>query len=239
MDKHSHIIGRHLFEIDFSSREKTYELQNRVSSIFRNQLTDGMEKVFDRMILQNKLVRVDNLVLDIGNIPLDLLEDEFARRVLEKLEQELLLLLLHDNSGFNDAEDLSNDQTGAYLSLLEYFLLKGMLPWWGGGGNLATPGKALEFLLTNSSRQLKELITRTGQKSYVRTRLVYQFSEQHIRSVIGILEPGEAPFIIGYHTEVVKVQQEKQVVRSEESDFRKAVWVFILTYLLVDRGSHF
>src|SRR5690606_8090265 len=99
--------------------------------------------------------------------------------------------------------------------------------------NPDTPFLAVDFLLAHSAEELKALILKTGQKSYVRKRLVYQFSEHQLRGIIRILEPAEAEFIFEYHSGVIKVQREKQLVKSPESEFKTAVWEFILTYLLL------
>lgn len=239
MDKYSHIIRQQVFEVNFSSRERSRDLQDKISSIFNNHLAEEMESLFERIIPRDKLIRVDNLTIDIGEIPFASLDTELTSRVIEKLEEQLSLLLLHDNSAAAEAGSVSSRPQESYLSLLEYFLLKGSLPWWAGSQDPDTPFMAVDFLLAHSAEKLRALIMQAGQKSYVRKRLVYQFGEHQLRSIIGILEPSEAEFIFGYHSEVIKVQREKQPVKSTEIEFKTAVWEFILTYLIVDRGTHF
>ncbi len=199
-----------------------------------------MGVLFDDIVPQNKHLRIGNLTIDLGHIKFESLDRELVDQVIEKLEREISLLLLHDNTAAeDDAEQYPNDQSGSYVSLLEYFLLRGMLPWWAGSENSATPFLAFEFLLSQNPGALVRLIQRIGQKSYVRKRLVYQLSEEQIRSFISILEPAEAEFIFDYHAEVIRTQRQKQLIKNEETEFKKAVWEFIVTYLIVDRGSHF
>lgn len=241
MYKHPHIIGRHIFDIDFTSKEESEVLQDKISAIFNNRLMDEMNSLFDRVLPSNRIIKLDSLSIDIGNISFESLDSELPNRLIQKLEQELMLILLHDNAATDteSADIFEDDKKGSYLQLLEFFLLKGSFPWWVSGTERPAISEVLEFLLLNSSLKLKELIMRVGRSSYSRRRLVYQFSEQQIKYIIVLLEPEEAEFIFDYQQNVVQVQREVLLVKNEESDFKKAVWVLILSFLIVDRGSHF
>ena len=241
MDKHPHIIGRQIFDIDFSSEDASYVLQDKISTIFKNRLMDEINNLFDRIIPSNRIIKLDTLNIDIGNFAFDLLETELPNKLIQKLEQELMLILLHDNAvQLADSDDIFQaDKKVSYLQLLEFFLLKGSYPWWVSVTDGPALNEVLEFLFSNSSLKLKELIMRTGRNSYVRKRLLYQFSEQQIRYIIIILEPNEAEFIFDYHHNLVQVHRELILVKNEESDFIKAIWLLILSFLILDRGSHF
>ena len=242
MNKHPHIIARQTFDIDYPSKDNAHALQDKVSKIFNMQLMDEIGALFDRLVPQNRIIRIDSLVLDIGDISGSSLETELPRRVIDKLEQELRLLLLHDNFAqdtTNNNEHYADDEKGNYLQLLEYFLLEGSLPWWASNEDGFSMAMVLEFLFNNSSLRLRDLVLRVGQKSFVRKRLVYQFPEELIKYLIVLLEPEEAEFIFEYHQEVVQVQRDKQLVKNEESEFKKAVWLFILSYLIVEKSSNF
>ncbi|HEY1010170.1 MAG: contractile injection system tape measure protein [Daejeonella sp.] len=240
MQKYSHIIGRQIFEVQCSSEAKGRELQDKISLLFNTELQRRIDALFEDIIPKSKHLRIGNLTIDLGNIGYESLDHELVIRIIEKLEREISLLLLHDNQAADtDAEPHSTDQEGSYLTLVEYFLLRGTLPWWAGTEHSASPFLAFDFLLTQSPQSLITLIMRVGQKAYVRKRLIYQFSEDQIKAFIGILEPSQAAFIFDYHAEVVNTQRKNLLVKNEEADFKKAVWDFIVTYLIVDRGSHF
>ncbi|MDP3468470.1 MAG: contractile injection system tape measure protein [Daejeonella sp.] len=241
MDKYPNIIGRQIFDIDFSSKEESHVLQDKISLIFNTRLLDEMDSLFNRILPSNRIIKLDTLSIDIGDIGFDSLESELPNLFIQKLEQELMLILLHDNAALDDitGDIFTNDKKGNYLQLLEFFLLKGSFPWWVSGTDGPGIPEVLDFLLSNSSLKLKELILRIGQNAYTRKRLVYQFSEQQIKYIIIILEPAEAEFIFDYQQNIVQVQREVILVKNEESDFKRAVWELILSFLIVDRGSHF
>lgn len=240
LQKYSHIISRQIFEVKCSSEKKGRELQDKISFLFNTQLQARMDALFEDIVPQNKHLRIENLTIDVGNISYESLDYELINQIMEKLEREISLLLLHDNrAGDQHTEQHATDQTGSYLSLLEYFLLRGTLPWWAGSEQSDSPLVAFDFLLSHNPQDLAKLIMRIGQKPYVRKRLVYQFQEGQIKALIGILEPSQAEFIFDYHAEVINTQRKTLLVKNEETDFKKAVWDFIILFLIVDRGSHF
>ena len=128
MDKHPHIIGRQIFDIDFSSKEKSGALQDKISSICNNFLLNEMNQLFDRILPSNRIIKVDTLQINLGDINYDLLDTELPNRLIQKIEEELRLILLHDNSvPTNDSEEVIHGSIPVrYLQLFEYFLLKGI-----------------------------------------------------------------------------------------------------------------
>src|SRR5690348_17279379 len=176
-----------------------------------------------------------------GSIRLDRLEEEFAEKLEIALEKELgdRLRLVGNTRNVSDGSTRFSTFKAGYLDLLEYFLITGGLPWWAAGESMTDPAKALELVLKGNAGAFKQLLIRVGQSAYVRGRIVYQFSDESVRAIVAILEPDEAGFIFEYHREIIKEQQEKAIVKDEISELKKAVWGFILTYLLTDRGNKF
>ncbi|WP_448699240.1 contractile injection system tape measure protein [Mucilaginibacter sp. AW1-3] len=238
----NHIIQQQMFDVGFPSADKSYQLQSKISDIFHNQLSDAMEQLFSRLVPANVVLSMGDVSIDAGNIVYDQLEFELTDRILAELEREIkgrLALLPSGNADENPQSDIKTLE-GSYASLLEYFLLSGTIPWWASGEVLTDPVKVMEHLLTHDTERLKQLIINVGQHSYVRQRLVQQFTEKVIRDIITVLEPAQATFIFDYHATVSKTHHEEKLVESAPAtEFEKALWLFILTYILVDRGSLF
>jgi len=237
-----HIVQYQVFDVAFTNAGRSYELQNKISDIFNNQLMDGMEQLFSRLVAADTLLTLGDVNIDIGNIPYNWIEYDLVDRILDELEHEInyrLALIPSKNGDENSGQQLKKIESG-YTDLLEYFLLTGAIPWWATGELLNDPITIMEHLIAKDATILKQLIIKVGQHNYVRQRLVYQFSEQVIRNIITILEPGQAAFIFDYHTSVVYThRQEKLIEGITNTEFDKALWLFILTYILVDRGSIF
>jgi len=236
----NHIIQYEVFDIDGCTRARAKEMQNRVSRLAGEKLNSVMEEVLDRLAGPATLVKIDQLVLDMGVIPYEHFEELFMERFAGILEKELsarLATLFPVAAGTR--EEQKEGWGSAYLSLLEYFLVNGALPWWASGKLLNDPSPVMDLLLREESASLRSMIQRVGEAEYVRRRLVYQFPVTVIHGLLKILEPAQAVFILGYHSSLSKVQQLERVLPAEESEFRQAVWLFILDYLLVDQGNQF
>lgn len=241
MERQNHMIQRQVFDIDFCSDKKPFELQNRVSSLFYSRIENVISSVLDQMIPADTLIRLDRIEIYTEPVPYSRLEDSLPEKLKEALEKQLkdkLSLSIYYPDPAKDHHNLSGLQS-PYLDLVAYFLITGALPWWASGQIMSDPVKVTELLLEKNPAAVKQLIQKTGQLLYVRRRLSYQFPENLIRGIISLLEPHEAGFIFEYHQEVIKTQHTRQTVRDETSEVAKAVWLFILTYLLLDRGSNF
>ncbi len=231
-----------MFDVAFSNAGRSYELQTKISDVFHNQLMDGMEQLFSRLVPNDTVLTLNEVNIDIGSIAYNLIEYDLVDRILAELEREInyrLALRPSGNSNQDKGQQFKNVETG-YTNLLEYFLLTGAMPWWATGEQLTDPVAVMEHLIAKDATGLKQLILKVGQYSYVRQRLVYQFSAQVIRNLITILEPGQAAFIFDYHASVVQTHHEEKLIEgATNTEFDKALWLFILTYILVDRGSFF
>jgi hypothetical protein len=237
-----HVIQYQLFDVAYTNAAKSHDLQNKISDIFNNKLVAGMEALFDRLLPGNEVLSLNEVSIDVGTINYQMLDYNLVDRILVELEHELKyrISIGQGLAEATDAPESLKDFKNNYNGLLEYFLLTGTMPWWATGDLMVDPVKVIEQLLVNDAAGLRTLIVRIGQLHYVRQRLVFQFPDSVIRDIITLLEPTEAEFVFDYHATTVKIHSEKELVESAPNvEFEKALWLFILTYLLVDRGSLF
>lgn len=236
----NHIIQYEVVEIGGCSRLRAVELQNRVSRMAGN-MTAIMEEIFERLVGPGTLIRIDELQLDIGTIPYEHFENYFMERFAAMLEKELRARINAKSAVIIPGQQHAED--GQFLitclDLLEYFLVRGTLPWWAGGKLLGNPPGVMDWLLRDEPAALRLLILQVGQTGAVRQRLVYQFPDRTIHALVTLLEPGQAVFMLAYHSSLSKVQQLKRIIPATLNEFERAVWLFMLSYLLVDRGNQF
>ena len=125
------------------------------------------------------------------------------------------------------------------LDLLAYYLLRGAAPVWARPGATTQMEAQFQEMMAETPESIATLIRALGQREDVRKRLARQFAEPTLRQLIRVLEPQEAPFIIRYSEDLRTAHREEPAVQADAAGFREAVWEFILTYLLVERGSIF
>jgi|GEM_PF-931899 len=238
----THIIGRYSFDITCDARPRAVALQDMVSGLFRQNISAGTESLLQQLIPADMMASLDTLVLDIGKIPLKDLETELPEKILAALQQALSDLLHHHHSG--SRHQLQGNITirkgnERLLELLSFLLLHGVMPWWATTAERAQPGDIVLHLSNTSPGQLAAFLRNIARSQAVRERIVWQFPATVLQAIVEVLEPAEALFIIAGSREIMLLQRQQQLLQTETSELEKAVWLFMLTYLIMERGSNF
>ncbi len=211
MSKQRHIIGRTVLELDTNQLADVWSLQEDVSRLFQQQGLEEMAHLFDQLVTQEEVVRLDRLEVDIGSIDRRFLSDEFIQNLLvalrETLGDRLTERLLNNNAA--KPETITRD--GSDWQVLLHFLRYGRLPWW-------CPTRDWQEWL---SRWLAVIRTDTNWRHYLREllinhpaaqqRLVEQLPEEFRHQLILHLQPTW----INWHTLLI---QAKQLIQSLELD---------------------
>ena len=93
----NHIIHKQKVTVQTDISADAFTLQNRISNLFKNDLKDKIESLFDQISPNGKTLRIDKLELDLGTIRKENLEAEFSKKIIEHLSVKL--------SNINDATD--------------------------------------------------------------------------------------------------------------------------------------
>lgn len=237
-----HIIRRYSFDITYDSRARAFALQDKVSMLFRQSISTGMDALLQQLIPADMMASIDELVLDIGHISFNELEAELPARILSALRQALSDLLHHNHAGTQhsiNGEITIRKGDERLLELLTFFLLQGVMPWWATAAERAQPGDMALQLSKTSPGKLADFLRNIGRSSAVRERIVWQFPVTVLQAIVEVLEPAEALFIIAGNREILLLQQQQQLLHTETSELEKALWLFMLTYLIMERGSNF
>ncbi len=86
---------------------------------------------------------------------------------------------------------------------------------------------------------LHEIVMIEGQRAEVRRTVAQRFPEPMIQDIVQVLEPAQHEFIESLVAEPKTLMGERQALQIEESQAKRALWEFTLTYLIVERGSRF
>jgi hypothetical protein len=236
-----HIIHQQAVEINATNRNTAQPLFLEISRLFNNRAKDVAGYVLDKYDRDNELIKIDVLEVDIGAIPFPFSEESFAKIYSEKLE-EALSGTIKKQLQLAESSVQQSDVTVAkhsLLHLLEQFLLTGTIAWWAGKEELKDPILVFKYLQEKEMPLLQALITRLFPEETVRKRLVYSFTEENTKTVIGIIQPAQKEFIVRYHTRVTYLQAENNFVRTDSTGFAKVLWLFILDFLADHSGNRF
>ena len=130
MSSQSHIINKVLLEFDTGRLADVSSLQEEVSHLLQQQAVPEMERLFDRLVGNDEVVRLDRVLVEIEPVDSRFLEDEFVDKLLDALNQTLSDRLSGRMPLNTDSETFTQDRAGADWEVLLYFLEYGRLPWW-------------------------------------------------------------------------------------------------------------
>lgn len=247
-DKLSHSVGRLIWDTSFDDRQSAYQLQEDLSHWSKTALNPILEQAFHEHCPPGQIWRIDQLELDLGEIAFDELPTELPKRLRARLEEQLNRLLL-DAEPQPEPTDRpvlktglpNNSQIVSHVhTLIDYvdcFLRTGTVPWWYSGNQ--DNAAILQQQLQNAPQQIAAIIRKAGQSETVRQRIVWQYQPVVLKKIVHVLETHHHDYIVAFSDQLIGLQAKTQQPRSDRLQFERQSWLWILTHLLVDRGSLF
>ena len=179
----NHIIHKQKVTVQTDISADAFTLQNRISNLFKNDLKDKIESLFDQISPNGKTLRIDKLELDLGTIRKENLEAEFSKKIIEQLSVKL--------SNINDITDKKIkfeevEHNYSIIDVLTFFLQKGYMPWYSSVKNFAEWESEMlhsfsdkEWILLMDVLRKSVLVNRN-----IIQRLVMQFSESFVKKIL-------------------------------------------------------
>lgn len=235
-----HMIARCEWQTRFDQPSCAVALQNAISQWSQQVMPAILARFFTRHCPATERWRIESLELDLGTIDLNTLDETLAQRFESALEEALSRAFHHQEVRFLPASVLPGHAVVGEmtdLDALRWFLLHGTSPWWRSERLSLQP--LVEQLLQGDAHAFTRMIRDVGQGDVARRRMAWQWSDRHIRQTIRRLEPWHAGFICHYADRVVACQQQQRIVLRQDSGFSGQLWYWILTHLLVERGTLF
>lgn len=89
MNQQRHLIKKQVIELNLSSQKGAFELQNELSRIYRYKVIDLIDNVLSEFSSSDIIYRINTLELNLGNIDINNLEEEFINKIIEQFRQQL------------------------------------------------------------------------------------------------------------------------------------------------------
>ena len=171
-------------------KDEAFAFQTRVSDLLQNGLNNSLEDVLDRAFPPDKIIRIDSLSIDLGNISASNFEQEFKTRFIEALTKSLATKK-EDLDVVND-EDTVFSKARSLLNAFIFFLEKGYLPWYSSVEK--KPDWETELLNALSDKEYEYLLNwlrdNYKERPVIVERLVLQFSDNFIGELLSKMPPG-------------------------------------------------
>ena len=114
------------------------------------------------------------------------------------------------------------------------------------GKNTLSKNKQREILhkywkrtVQESPKALRQLIKNVADRKVNFGEWVDLFEESQLKELIYLIEPDYHEFVLEYPKRIELRTRKDRIINAVSSEIKKALWEFVLTYLLIDRGSHF
>ncbi|TWJ02461.1 hypothetical protein JN11_01434 [Mucilaginibacter frigoritolerans] len=177
-----HLVHRQKVTLQIPGKDDAFALQSMVSYLLQNELKTKLESALDSVFPPGKVVRIDTLQLDLGEINPQNFEHEFKTRFVSALTESLSAKKESINNSSGDESIQSVAQSS--VNALVFFLEKGYLPWYSSVQKMANwEADLLQNLTKNEYRFLAEWLKNNPNATSI-DRLVLQFSDRLITEVL-------------------------------------------------------
>ena len=137
MTNQNHVIKKQSVEVKFYKQKENFYLHQKVAALMKDKLTPALENLFDTKTSATKLIKIDTLDIDLGNVGAKNWEEEFVKQAIKKIKYRLeeIESMTSINEDYqveylNDKPRINKLQSGMNeTEALKYFIKYGSLPW--------------------------------------------------------------------------------------------------------------
>ncbi|WGH75709.1 contractile injection system tape measure protein [Tenacibaculum tangerinum] len=231
-----HIVATCVWDTQFDDKHKAVDLQNSLSHWSQYHLQEALIAVFNEVCPEEQTLKIKKLELHLGEVNYDNLKEDLSEKIKKELYKKLQQILLYPTRYQQEVEIL-HEKT-SQIKVLEYFLLRGTLPW-----DYQTAYGALNQLLEtqwqNNKQELIAMLWSVGTHENARRRIAWQLTEKNIVTIVENIASNNQEYVQNIAKELVKIQEKENVVQIGLHDFKRNVWFWILNYMFVERGTMF
>lgn len=132
-----HRIHHQILELELPREAGAIALQRRASRIFQEQVLPRLDAAFSRIAPTDRVVRIQELTVDLGNIGEAGWEEAFVEACVAQISQQVAECAFEVRP--NQADNVENiSREASSLEVLRFFLENGFMPWFASGMTVAT-----------------------------------------------------------------------------------------------------
>ncbi len=228
----THIIGKQILDVEVPASIDAHEIQERLSWTYRNYIVPRLSALFDQLAGKDIYIQLDQLNIDLGDLPFSQLEAVFVERVLKQVDEQVQDALQGYSGDGASWPAKIQPVTHATLEVWVHFLEYGYLPWHA----LKKEHPVWETQLVaaleqgiESGRVLPSLHKLSG--TAIR-RMVAQFSDQVIRAFIACVTGRHSGAILFYHQLLIEAISSVKPGSHTGQTMVKLVWSILLAQVV-------
>ncbi|MFK0731368.1 MAG: contractile injection system tape measure protein [Gloeotrichia echinulata GP01] len=214
MNQQRHIIKKQIIELQLNSQHGAVEMQNKVSKIYFSQAIPLIDDLCNQFSDLDTIQRIDTLEINLGNIDINNLEQDFITKLAAELRQQLTKKILLANSpvpaqlqanSTNNLQFSNNNNINSELELFSYFILTGTLPWWTEKLSKEELEECCDRLITTSPLQLKSILWESFKHETQLKRIIYHFGDAILLKIACLFVPSLSQVDGNYNSENIDI----------------------------------
>lgn len=186
----AHLIEHLHVDVGFDGALPADEGEARLAAFMQGPALRIVDELFDEACAPDEVWRIDELAIDLGEVAVDGMEDEWALRLRERLQDRLADLRGPGGAAAarGGAGGVRRSLPQARLEALLHFLRHGHLPWQGRGED---PAALASEVLRHDAAALAAALRAMDDRPRLLRRLATQFDAAALRVLVHALMPGE------------------------------------------------
>ncbi len=196
MNEQKHTIGRHILELTVNDREHALSIQNNASNLVKNKLIPALDQLFSRLTTKEEVLRIDHLVLDLGDISSTSFDEEMVKKTIDNLESRLSRIIYEQKSKRPDSSGSGIDEQTktvyitkpeSHFEQLIYYLKFGVLPWWREEKEKLMLSKLVEMVAREQKEKTIEFALPLLLFEQVKRRIAYQLNDSEFLEFVTLM----------------------------------------------------
>lgn len=230
----NHIIHKQKIVVKTNFEALTQTAADEVSEACKNELPRLLETVFDELISDDEIVRIDSLKVDLGTLPREEMKQLFAVKAKEKIKEAIVVKIEKKNDG-NGVVIIHKQQS--LLHSLFHFLQQGTLPWFVAIKKSEDWEKQIEqgFGKDDWIKLIDWIKEKSEQQPIIVKRLAYQFSDLFLKTILlnsSNIEPDKWEAIYNDLKTLLRTSSNKN-----ENGIRNEIWLNSLLYFFQQKQT--
>jgi hypothetical protein len=214
MSRQKHRIMRQVLEIRGCPSDQAWHVQNEIRRIYYQRIVPLMETSFAGVSSPDRILRINTLEIDLGEVPLDALEHALCSEFENVFARELAAAISQAQKAFGSVEDVT---LASQLELFSYYLKTGAVPWWADLARRNLLEENLEFLIQQAPVALAEAMQELGNQERVLRRIVLSYPDHLLDGLSCVLAPGLWAAFPGFTRELAALLQTAASVSKSRS----------------------
>lgn len=185
-----HLIKREILQVTVQDAADAYGLQQKLGLLTHRRLTPLIAQRCSELSSPEVIHRIDSVEVDLGELPLDDLEEALIKRFDAEFRRKLGEAIAQQS-----ATRTKEARTDAHLELFAYFMRSGTFPWWADTAETAILDNSVVWLVSHAPEAFKPLITELLAQERYRKRLIQHLSNGTLVALAGLYSRALGPFI--------------------------------------------